>query len=73
MFVIQLTLISLLHYSSLLQIMIDELYILLKIIGINFLVSFTASYIGLSNDIRMHNQAVKGEDAEDDTAVITLR
>lgn len=53
--------------------MIDELYILLKIIGINFLVSFTASYIGLSNDIRMHNQAVKGEDIEDDTAVITLR
>lgn len=73
MFVIQLTLISLLHYSSLLQTMIDELYILLKIIGINFLVSFTASYIGLSNDIRMHNQAVKGEDTEDDTAVITLR
>ena len=59
------------HYSSLLQTMIDELYILLKIIGINFLVSFTASYIGLSNDIRMHNQAVKGEDTEDDTAVIT--
>ena len=53
--------------------MIDELYILLKIIGINFLVSFTASYIGLSNDIRMHNPAGKGEDTEDDTAVITLR
>lgn len=53
--------------------MIDQLFILLKIFIINFSVAFTASFIGLYSDIRNHNNAVKGEDTDDETAIVSLK